>query len=302
MQLDESASGLDRMIELYAGVAINGLMIGAVYALVATGLNLIFGVMRVVNFAHGEIVVGGMYIGYGAWALLGLPTSVSVALAAIVMFGFGYCFQRLIGNQFANRPQHAQFVLYISLALIITGGLAMAFGPDPRSIQSAASFSVYKIGSLRVDATRLQAALSAAGVILALWLWLRFSLTGKALQAASQNIIGGRAIGIRIDHVFAIATGIGFACAGIAGALIAPLYDTTPYLSADFTLIAFIIVIVGGLASLPGAMLGGLIIGLVEGLAAILFDPSAKSLLSYGLLIAILLFRPMGLLGKRRAL
>lgn len=290
------------MFELYIGVITNGLMIGAIYALIATGLNLIFGVMRVVNFAHGELVVIGMYVGYTTWTFLGLPVALSVPLAMILMFALGYFFQRSLGNKFIGKPQHVQFVLYISLALIITGLHAIIFGPDPRGIQSAASFSVYRIGPVRVDATRLHAALAALGLMAALWAWLRLSLTGKALKAAAQNLAGGQAIGINIDHIFALTMGVGAACAGAAGALVAPLFDAQPYLAGEFTLTAFIIVIVGGLASLPGALLGGLLIGVSEALAAVTITPSAKSLFSYGLLIAVLLFRPQGLLGRSEAM
>ncbi len=290
------------MTQLYISVMVNGLMVGAVYALIAVGLNIIFGVMRVVNFAHGEMVVIGMYIGYGLWKLFGLPPIATVPIAALVMFAAGYAFQRSIGNDFVDQPQHVQFVLYIGLALAITGLNAVVFGPDPRGIESAASFATYQVGPLRIDATRLHAAAAALVLITALWAWLRFSLTGKAIQAAGENITGGRVIGLRIAHLFALTSGIGIACAGTAGALIAPLYDATPYLAGEFTLTAFIIVIVGGLASLPGALLGGLMIGVSEALAAVLIAPSAKSLLSYALLIVVLLLRPAGLIAPRKGL
>jgi branched-chain amino acid transport system permease protein len=289
------------MNQLYLSVVVNGLMIGAIYALVAVGLNIIFGVMRVVNFAHGEMVVIGMYIGYGLWKWFGLPPFATVPIAMVTMFGAGYVFQRLIGNDFVDKPQHVQFVLYIGLALAITGMNAIIFGPDPRGIESAASFAAYQIGPVRVDASRLHAAVAALALITALWTWLRLSLTGRAMQAAADNILGGRVIGIRISHIFALTSGIGMACAGTAGALIAPLYDANPYLASEFTLTAFIIVIVGGLASLPGALLGGLMIGVSEALAAVLIAPSAKSLLSYALLIVVLLVRPAGLLAPKRS-
>lgn len=285
------------MFDLYASVLVNGLMIGVIYALVATGLNVIFGVMRVVNFAHGEMVVIGMYLGYSVWQYTGLSPLTSLPFTIAVTFGLGYLFQRAIGNDFVSKPQHVQFVLYIGLGLAITGLHAIAFGPDPRPVQGEAGFEVYRLGPMRVDAVRLHAALVALAVIGGLWAWLRFSMMGKSLHAAAENLTGGEAIGIRIDHVFALTMGIGAACAGTAGALLAPLYDTQPYLAAEFTMIAFIIVIVGGLASLPGALLGGLLIGVAEALAATLIEPSAKSLLSYGLLILVLLLKPDGLMG-----
>jgi branched-chain amino acid transport system permease protein len=286
------------MPELYAGVAVNGLMIGVIYALVATGLNVIFGVMRVVNFAHGEMVVVGMYLGYSLWQFTGLSPLASLPITVALTFAFGYGFQLAIGNDFVSRPQHVQFVLYIGLGLAITGLHAMIFGPDPRAIQGEAGFDVYRIGFLRVDAVRLHAAAVALGVIAALSAWLRWSMTGKALHAASENLVGGQAIGLRIDRIFALTMGIGVACAGTAGALLAQLYDTQPYLASEFTMIAFIIVIIGGLASLPGALLGGLMIGLAEAVAAMVLEPSAKSLLSYALLILVLLLKPEGLMGR----
>jgi branched-chain amino acid transport system permease protein len=288
------------VFDLYANAVLNGLMIGAIYALIATGLNIIFGVMRVVNFAHGEMVVIGMYIGFAVWKFSGLPPLAAVPIATLVMFMAGYLFQRAIGNDFVDQPQHIQFVFYIGLGLTITGLHAVIFGPDPRGIQDAMSFVSYRIGLFRVDASRLNAAAAALIIIFGLWAWLRYSLTGKSLHAAGENLTGGKVIGIRISHVFALTAAIGMACAGTAGALIAPLYDVTPYLAYEFTLTAFIIVIVGGLASLPGALVGGLLIGVSEALAAAIVSPSAKSFISYSLLIVMLLIKPDGLFSPRR--
>jgi branched-chain amino acid transport system permease protein len=244
------------------------------------------------------MVVIGMYVGYGTWLATGLSPVAAVPLAALALFILGYAFQRVIGNRFLDAPAHFQFILFIALALVITGLHAMFFGPDPRGVQSAAMFEVYRIGALRLDAVRTHAAVASLLLIAVLWTWLRFALTGKAIQAAAENLVGGRSIGIRIPQLFALTAGIGSACAGAAGALVAPLFDTHPYLAPEFTLIAFIIVIVGGLASLPGALLGGLLIGVAEALAATLVAPSMKSLFSYALLAAVILLRPQGLLGS----
>lgn len=289
------------MFEFYGNVVVGGLLLGAVYALLATGLNVIFGVMRMVNFAHGEMVVIGMYVGYGVWAWTGASALVAAPIAALLLFVLGYLFQRFLGNRFVEAPQHMQFILYIAIALIITGINAVWFGPDPRGIQSAASFAVYQLGVIRFDAVRTQAAVASLLLVAALWAWFRFSLTGKAIEAAAENRVGGQAIGIRIPHLFALTAGLGFACAGAAGALVAPMFDVQPYLGAEFTLVAFIIVIVGGLASLPGALVGGLLIGLAEALAATVVPPSMKSLFSYGLLVLVILLRPQGLFGKVEA-
>ena len=286
------------MLEFYGNVVVGGLLLGAVYALLATGVNVIFGVLRMVNFAHGEMVVIGMYVGYGLWKLTGAPALAAAPLAALFLFSLGYLFQRYVANRFIEAPQHMQFILFIALALIITGVHSMLFGPDPRGIQSAASFEVYQLGILRFDAVRTQAAAASLVLVAALWAWFRYSLTGRAISAAAENRIGGQAIGIRIPHLFALTAGLGYACAGAAGALVAPMFDVQPYLGAEFTLVSFIIVIVGGLASLPGALVGGLLIGLAEALAATVVAPSMKALFSYGLLVLVILLRPQGLFGK----
>jgi branched-chain amino acid transport system permease protein len=288
--------------EALANVIIGGLLLGAVYALIATGLTIIFGVLRVVNFAHGEMVVMGMYVGYGAWKLFGLSALAAMPLAAILVFSVGYAFQRLIGNRLLGQAQHVQFIVFIALALIITGCHAVLFGPNMRGIQSADGFTVWRIGFVRFDAARTQAAVTALVLIFLLWGWLRFTLTGKALLAAASNPLGGQAIGIRIPHLFALTAGLGAACAGAAGALVAPFFDTHPYLAGEYTALAFVIVIVGGLSSLPGSLLGGLLIGVAEALAAYTISPSLKSLFSYALLIGVILLRPAGILGRPGAL
>jgi branched-chain amino acid transport system permease protein len=290
------------MLEPFGNVLVGGLLLGAVYALVATGLTVMFGVLRVVNFAHGEMVVVGMYVGYSAWKFLGIGTLTAVPLAAIVVFALGYLFQRCIGNRFLSAPQHMQFILFIALGLIITGLHAVIFGPNVRGIEGAAGFEVWRVGFIRFDVARTKAAIVALLFVLGLWAWLRFTLTGKAIRAAASNPLGGQAIGIRIPHLFALTAGIGAACAGVAGALVAPFFDTQPYLAGEFTTLAFIIVIVGGLGSLPGSLIGGLLIGVAEAVAAFTVNPSLKSLFSYALLIVILLFRPAGLLGRPGAL
>jgi len=287
------------VLDLYLGVIAGGVLNGMVYGLIAIGLTIIFGVMRLVNFAHGELVVIGMYVGYWCFELLGLSPLLSMPLAAVVLFALGYALQRLIINRFIAEPQHVQFILFIAFALIITGLHMMLFGPDPRGIFSPASFATYDLLGLRLAATQVNAAAGALVLMLLLFGFLRFTPVGQAIRAAADNRTGAEVIGIRIPHVFAVTAGIGMASAGAAGALVAPMFDTHPYLAPEFTLLAFIIVIVGGLGSLGGAIAGGILIGVVEGLAALTISPSMKSMLSYALLVLVLLVRPAGLFGNR---
>lgn len=287
------------MSEIWLNVLTSGLVMGVVYALIAIGLTLIFGVLRVVNFAHGEMVVIGMYVGYWSTTLGHLPLPVAIGLAGILLFTLGYCLQRFIVNRVMDRPPSVQFLLFIALALLITGMHALLFGPDPRGITTMESFEVYRVGSLRIDASKAKAAAVAVLLIAALWVLLKYTLLGKAIRAAASNPLGARVIAMRVDHILAITTGIGAACAGAAGVLIAPLFNTTPFLAPELTLLAFIIVIIGGLGSLPGALVGGLLIGLTESMAALLVGASIKSLFSYGLLMLVILFRPSGLFGEK---
>jgi branched-chain amino acid transport system permease protein len=283
----------------YLNVIAGGLLIGVVYALIALGLTIIFGVMRVVNFAHGEMVVIGMYAGYWLWSATHLPLWVLAPAAGALLFVIGYGLQRGLVNSFIDRPQHAQFILFIALALIITGLHLVLFGPDPRPILDPVTMQSYAWGALRLDKVRAQAALMALLIIAALVAFLRYSTIGRSIRAAADNLVGAQVIGISVRRVYAITAGIGMACAGAAGALIAPMFDTQPFLATDFTLIAFIIVIVGGLGSLPGALFGGVLIGLAEAVAALAFSPALKTIFSYALLVFVLLLRPNGLFGER---
>jgi branched-chain amino acid transport system permease protein len=285
------------VISLYLNVIAGGILIGVVYALIALGLTIIFGVMRVVNFAHGEMVVIGMYAGYELWSLTGLAPWTLAPAAAALLFVLGYALQDAIINAFIDRPQHAQFILFIAFAMIITGLHLVIFGPDARPIQVIESMQSYSVGPLRLDVLRTQAALTAVALIGLLLVFLRYSTAGIAIRAAADNLVGARVTGIRVRRVYAVTAGIGMACAGAAGALVAPLFDTQPFLATDFTLIAFIIVIVGGLGSLGGALLGGVLIGLAEALAALAVSPALKTVFSYALLVLVLLLRPNGIFG-----
>lgn len=272
---------------------------GCVYALIATGLTLVFGVLRIVNIAHGETVVIGMYTGYWCFELLQLPLFATIPIAGIVLFVFGVGVQRLLIQPVMDRPIHVQFLLFIGLAFAITGLQAMMFSPTGRSIMSADSFSVYQLFGLRLDAIKAHSGVVALILMASLACWLRFSLLGMAIRACAANPTGAVAIGIPIRRIYSVTAGLGAACAGVAGALIAPAFDTTPFLGQDFTLLAFVVVVVGGLGSFPGALLGGVLIGVTESLAAFLVEPVTKSLFSYGALILVLLLRPYGILGKR---
>jgi branched-chain amino acid transport system permease protein len=245
------------------------------------------------------MVVIGMYAGYWMWTYTKLPPWLLAIPAGAFLFAVGYSLQKLIINAFIERPQHAQFILFISLALVITGLHLVLFGADSKPIQDMMTMQSYTLGVLRLDKVRAQAAIMALVVIAGLIAFLRYSTLGRAIRAAADNLVGAQVLGLSIRRVYAVTAGIGMACAGIAGALISPMFDTQPFLATDFTLIAFIIVIVGGLGSMGGALLGGVLIGLAEAIAALAFSPALKTVFSYALLVFVLLLRPNGLFGER---
>ncbi len=269
---------------MLADQIVTGLLTGLIYGLMALGLSVIFGVMRIVNFAHGEMAVVAMY---GAWAAsryLGLDPLLALLPIAVLMFGAGYVLQRGLIQPFVNRPDYMQFILLISVALILTNGALLIFGPDAHGVQVDYALDSYEIGPLLIDKVRLLAAGAAVALTALLLAFFRFTLTGKAIRAAADNRTGAQVIGLDIGKLYAVTFGIGTACLGAAGALMSLLVDAIPRLGPELTLLSFVIVIVGGLGSMTGALAGGVLIGVSEALAGTLLQPSLKSMFSFGLL------------------
>jgi branched-chain amino acid transport system permease protein len=287
--------------DIYFNVAVSGILTGLVYGLMALGLSVIFGVVRVVNFAHGEMMTIAMYLAVVLFAQLGLDPLLMMLPIAAILFGVGYAMQRVLINPFIARPEHSQFMLMIAVAIIIVNSLLMIFGPDAQTVQVSYSFDSFAIGSLIVDATKLYAGLAAILVAAALFAFFRFAPLGKAIRACADNYTGALVVGLDVKRLYALSFGLGAACVGAAGAIIVLIVDVTPPLGPAYTLLAFVIVITGGLGSMPGALLGGVLIGLTEAMAGLFFTPSAKSMFAFAILVLVLLFRPQGIMGKRLA-
>ena len=280
-------------------VVISGILTGLVYGLMALGLSVIFGVARVVNFAHGEIMTLAMYAAVILFSVYKLNPFLAVLPIAATFFALGYGLQRLIVNPFVTRPDHAQFMLLLSIAIILTNGQLMLFGPDARSVRLDSLLESIELGPLLIDRGKLYAALVAVGTAAALFAFFRFSRGGTAIRACADNWLGAKIVGLNVDQLYAVAFGLGTLCVAVAGCMMILLIDLTPAIGPGYTLLAFVIVIVGGLGSMGGALLGGVLIGVSEALAGLFIAPSAKSMFSFGLLILVLLLRPQGLLGKK---
>ncbi|HYN11130.1 MAG TPA: branched-chain amino acid ABC transporter permease [Burkholderiales bacterium] len=284
--------------DLVANVVIAGVLTGLVYGLMALGLSVIFGVVRVVNFAHGEMMTIAMYAATVLFAALRLDPFLAIVPVAAAFFIFGYALQAGLINPFITRPEHSQFMLLVAVAIIMVNALLMIFGPDARNVQVDYQLESFEIGGILIDKARLYAAGAAVVAALGLFAFFKYSLTGKAIRACADNYMGARVVGLHVKKLYALTFGLGSICVAVAGCAMVLLVDVTPALGPAYTLLAFVIVIVGGLGSMGGALLGGVLIGVSEALAGLFIAPSAKSMFSFGLLILVLLFRPQGLLGK----
>jgi branched-chain amino acid transport system permease protein len=285
--------------ELVANVTVAGILTGLVYGLMALGLSVIFGVVRVVNFAHGEMMTLAMYGATVLFAAFSLDPFLAMLPVAAVFFVLGYALQAGLINPFITRPEHSQFMLLVAVAIIMVNAALMAFGPDARNVQVDYQLESFELGPLLLDKARIYAASAALVAAAALFAFFRFTLIGKAIRACADNYLGARVVGLNIKHLYSLTFGLGAACVAVAGCAMVLLVDVTPALGPYYTLLAFVIVIVGGLGSMTGALLGGVLIGVSEALAGLFIAPSAKSMFSFGLLILVLLLRPQGLLGRK---
>lgn len=287
------------MIQVYLNQIVSGVLTGLVYGLSALGLSVIFGVCRILNFAHGEMMVIGMYLALMLFRWAGLDPLISIPVVGATMFVTGYSLQAGLINRLIGVPEHMQFIMMAAIAVVIVSSCLMIFGPDLQNAPLAYAYDSYEIGPVLVDKVRVLAGGAALVVAGSLGAFFRWTWIGKAIRACGDNLNGARVIGLNVNRLFALSFGIGAACIGIAGCILLLLVDVQPYLATDYTLLAFVIVIVGGLGSLVGALIAGVLIGVSEALAGLLIQPSLKSVFSFALLILVLLLRPQGLFGRQ---
>jgi branched-chain amino acid transport system permease protein len=280
---------------------VSGLLFGGVYSLMAVGLTLIFGVMRVVNFAHGDMMVWGMYLAYVLAARAGVDPYVSFLVCAAALFALGLGVQRGLVDRIVDAPHEMQILLMLGVALVLENVALLAFGPEPTRVRSPLASATLWLGPVFVDVARLVTFLVAVALTTALWAFLFRTDLGRTIRAAADNTYGALVIGTDVRRVYAVAFGVGAACVGAAGALVSPILPFQPPTGLSLSVASFNIVIIGGMGSLLGAFVGGLLVSLAESLGAVFLKPSLKELFSFSLLIVILLFRPAGLFGRRSA-
>jgi branched-chain amino acid transport system permease protein len=277
---------------------INGLLLGGIYALISIGLTLIFGVLEIVNFAHGEFLMLSMYASYWLFHLYGVDPYLSLILILPAFFLIGLAVQRVTIQPIINAPPLNQIFMTVGLSMVIQNVALFVWKADYRTVKTAYSSLNLKVSGLIINFPRLVAFLFAMGIIAALLVYLKKTYTGKAIRALAQERKAAMLMGINVYRTYQIAFGIGIACVGAAGAMLIPVYFVFPGVGALFVLIAFVVVILGGYNSLVGSLIGGLIIGVVEAFSGFFISPHLKEAIYFVIFILILLFRPAGLFGK----
>lgn len=307
-------AGLDEdlywaLIDLANGF-LTGTLIGGYYAVIAIGLALSFGVMRLVNLAHGEFLIVGAYLSSVILQVLPIPPFLVLAIVVPVMFGLGYALQRLLLNRVsvqamerrgmsANFGLMAPILVTFGLGIFISHLLLALFASDARTIRNSLAFSAIRLTEdLSVSLLRFIFFWVAVGLLIALHLFLRHSATGRAIRAAADNPTYAALMGIRTEHVFAVALGISLAISGVAGFMVGMTRTFQPFDGPQFLLIAFGVVIIGGMNSIAGSLVGGILLGIVQVLAGTYFGPSAQLVGGYMLVLAVLAFFREGLFGR----
>jgi branched-chain amino acid transport system permease protein len=276
---------------------VTGLLTAGIYALVSIGLTLIFGVVRIVNFAQGEFVMVGMYVTYWLWKLWGIDPYLSLIVVMPVLFCFGVLVQRFLLQPIMRAPDLAQIFMTVGLSVVLMNAALFFFTADFRSVKTAYAEWAWRLGGVAIPVPRLFAFLGAVLLAGLLTLFLSKTDLGKALRAVAQDREVSMLLGINPERMYLFAVGLGAALAGAAGSLIVPFFYVFPTVGVTFVLIAFVVVILGTLGSVEGAMLAAFIVGVAESLG-ILFAGSDLGLVTvYTILVAVLVFKPSGLMG-----
>jgi branched-chain amino acid transport system permease protein len=298
--LAQGATSRYARVELFLQALMSGILVGGVYALIGIGLTLIFGVMRVINFAHGELLMLGMYATYFLFAVARVDPFLSVIIVAPLLFVFGAFLQKSFVNRVLDALPQNQILLTIGLGLIMSNAAMLAFTSDYRILTTTYSSSSVNLLGISISTPLVISFVITVAITAALYWFLLRTDTGMAIRATAQDREAAKLMGINVKRMSLIAFGLGAAMAGTAGALIAPTYYIFPQVGATFTLKAFVITVLGGMGSVVGATLGGVLIGVAESIGGVYFGSGWKEVVVFVLFLLVLLFRPAGLLGKSR--
>lgn len=278
---------------------LNGLTTGAVYALIALGLTLIYGVLHIINFAHGALLMVALYAVYLLKTHLGVDPYLALPIVVPGMFVLGYALQRLVINRASHGQDQNILLVTLGISIVLENLALLAFKSDTRSIETAYTLSTVQIGPAFIAVPKLVAFAGALVCAALLMFVLNRSDLGRAIRAVAREKQGARLMGIDVDHVYAMCFGIGLACLGAAACFLLPAYYVNPQVGSGFVLVAFTIVVLGGMGSFAGALIGGLLIGVVESIGGLVLGESLGQIGIFAIFIAVLLLRPQGLFGAK---
>ncbi|CAM3172834.1 branched-chain amino acid ABC transporter permease [Paracoccus nototheniae] len=281
----------------------NGLMLGGLFAIVAIGLTLIFGIVKVVNFAHGEFLMVGMFLTWMITTRMGYHPYASVILVVPAMFIMGALTQRLLIQPLMGaEDDHVQIFATVGLSTALMNLALLTYGADIANTPTFGLRAPIELGPVRILTGQLYIFLAAIALVAALQLFLKNSQTGRAIRAVAQHRVAAELMGVNVPRIYILSFGLGAACVGLAAVLIAPLYPTSSNIGTYFVLTAFVVVVLGGLGSIPGAFFGAMVIGIVDSAAGYYIGSGLREAVVFGLFLVILILRPSGLFGKRMTL
>ncbi|WP_192248775.1 branched-chain amino acid ABC transporter permease [Mesorhizobium silamurunense] len=285
-------------MDLLAQVFVNGILLGGLYAIMALGLALVWGVLNIVNLAHGAFIMLGAYLSWYLFKYLGIDPFLGLPITAIVMFGAGYAVQRGMLNLIVRAPMFNTLLVTFGLEVVLTYLAQLAFSADFRTINPSYAGSNIAIGPVVVPIVRLAAFGVAIVLAVIMWLFLLRTRLGRAIRATAQNLVAARLYGVEPRHLYATTFGIGIGLAGVAGGLYGTVSQINPYIGATLTAKCFAIAIIGGLENPLGVIVGGLVLGIIESLAILYIGATFGDVASFGVLVLVLIVRPSGLLGR----
>jgi branched-chain amino acid transport system permease protein len=285
-------------LDLLLQILINGVLLGGLYAVMALGLALVWGVLNIVNLAHGAFIMLGAYLSWHLYTYLGIDPFLGLPITAVAMFAVGYVMQRGLLNLVVKAPMFNTLLITFGLEVVLTYLAQLAFSADFRTINPSYAGNSIQIGTVVLPLARLLAFGIAIVLTLAMWLFLLHTRLGRAIRATAQNLVAARLYGVEPRHLYAMTFGIGIGLAGAAGGLYGTVSQINPYIGATLTAKSFAIAIIGGLDNPLGVIVGGLFLGIIESLAVLYIGATFADVASFGVLVLVLIVRPSGLLGK----
>lgn len=278
---------------------VDGILLGGVYGILSTGLSLVFGVLGIVNFAHAEFLMIGMYAAYMAWKYAGLDPMLGAFFSLFVGFAVGYLCQRFLVARVMKAPASSQIFLTVGIMIVLENAALLLFGSEYYSVQTAYQTASLKLGPLFINAPYALAFTMAVVMSLLLWWFLAKTWLGRSIRATAQSNMAATLVGVQTKRAYAIAFALGTGLTAFGGGIILPYLTVTPTVGQTFGVLMFTVVVLGGLGSVIGALLGGVVVGILQSVSALYFPIQLQNLILFVVFIAVLAFRPQGLISTR---